>query len=425
MRVEITNDLAMIGGKRLSDIVNDNPDLLVFPDCLGLHNDDIGNLHICSYNVAYDRIFTGNLMGFVGVNNTLLDITSRFARGDEDYFLPYILIKVFCPNILNLKHDISRASVFDFLLYLFPHFFNEAMRQGLFKEYCHFEHNDSRVKGTLDVARHIKRNIPFYGRIAYNTREYSFNNRITQLLRHTIEYIKVSYWGRGILSAKETQANIRIVADCTPNYSVGDRRKVLADNRHEVRHPYFTRYTALQKLCVAILRHEELKYGTAKNKIHGILFDGAWLWEEYLNTIFKPLGITHAENKTGRNPIYLFADRSDYVSYPDFYLKGKIVIDAKYKHVKEDKIAREDIHQIITYLHALNAKTTCLAFPIDNDRETNITPVGILNGQKGYVALIGLKIPQECSSFEEFVRAMECESKSLENKIKPYLYALP
>ena len=35
-----------------------------------------------------------------------------------------------------------------------------------------------------------KKNIPFMGKIAYTTREHSYNNNLTQLVRHTIEYIK-------------------------------------------------------------------------------------------------------------------------------------------------------------------------------------------------------------------------------------------
>lgn len=54
-------------------------------------------------------------------------------------FLHYMLIKVFCPNIFDLKHDMSKDAAFDFLLYLFPHHFNEAMSQGVFSSLRLFE----------------------------------------------------------------------------------------------------------------------------------------------------------------------------------------------------------------------------------------------------------------------------------------------
>ena len=415
-RSETSHDLHVIGGKRLKDVVAENPNILLFPPVLGGHQDGVEDLHICSYSEAYDHLYTGNLMGFVGVNNTQVSITSRFASGKEDYFLHYMLIKVFCPNIFDLKHDTSKDSAFDFLLYLFPHYFNEAMKQGVFKMYRTFERNDSKVNGTIDISRHIRCNIPFKGTIAYRTREFSLDNPITQLIRHTIEFLKTSPIGHSLLKGKDTQDNVRIIIDNTSSYCASDRRKVIASNRKTLHHPYFTKYTVLQKLCISILQHEELKYGSDKNKIHGILFDGAWLWEEYLNTLFKPLGITHAENKAENHKIYLFKENK-YVRYPDFFIDNRIVIDAKYKHLGYTDIARDDIHQIITYLHVLKAKGTYLAYPIDNNEESDIRNIGSLKGFGGEVGLIGLKIPQNASCLSDFHDVISKEEAIVINKL--------
>ncbi len=415
-RSEIIQDLHIIGGKRLKDVVAENPNILLFPPVLGGHQDGVEDLHICSYSEAYDRLYTGNLMGFVGVNNTQVSITSRFASGKEDYFLHYMLIKVFCPNIFDLKHDTSKDAVFDFLLYLFPHYFNEAMKQGVFKMYRTFERNDSKVNGTIDISRHIRSNIPFKGTIAYRTLEFSFDNPVTQLIRHTIEYLKTSPIGRSLLTGKETLNNVRIIIDHTSSYCTSERRKVIANNRKTLHHPYFTKYTILQRLCISILQHEELKYGSDKDKIHGILFDGAWLWEEYLNTLFKPLGMTHAENKAENHKIYLFKENK-YVRYPDFFIDNRIVIDAKYKHLGYTDIARDDIHQIITYLHVLKAKGTYLAYPIDNNEESDIRNIGSLKGFGGEVGLIGLKIPQNASCLSDFHDVISKEEAIVINKL--------
>lgn len=416
IRSEIIHDLHVIGGKRLKDMVAENPNILLFPPVLGGHQDGVEDLHICAYSEAYDRLYTGNLMGFVGVNNTQVSITSRFASGKEDYFLHYMLIKVFCPNIFDLRHDTSKDAAFDFLLYLFPHYFNEAMKQGVFKMYRTFERNDSKVNGTIDISRHIRCNIPFKGTIAYRTREFSFDNSITQLIRHTIEFLKTLQIGHSLLKGKEIQDNVRIIIDNTSSYCASDRRKVIASNRKALHHPYFTKYAVLQKLCISILQHEELKYGSDKDKIHGILFDGAWLWEEYLNTLFKPIGITHAENKAENHKIYLL-EGNKYVRYPDFFIENRIVIDAKYKHLGYTDIARDDIHQIITYLHVLKAKGTYLAYPIDNNEESDIRNIGSLKGFGGKVGLIGLKIPQNASCLSDFHDAISKEEAIVINKL--------
>lgn len=414
---QIIRDLNIIGGRNLDELIEDNPNLLVFPQSFDIRNDDIGKMRICSYDSARVRLYTGNLMGFVGVNDTQLTIKSRFSGGEEDFFLHYMLWRVFCPNILKLQHGSSSDSIFDFLIYLFPKFFNDAMRQGLFKEYQRFRRNDSNVKGTIDVARHISANMPFGGKIAYTAREYSYDNHITQLVRHTIEFIKRSSIGKFILDDKETRQNVKILCEATQSYSRSDLGKVLIDNKKGLSHPYFEKYIPLQKLCVNILKRHKLKYGSEKDKIYGILFDGAWLWEEFLNTIFVEWGLHHAENKTGKNPIFLFEGNS-YIRYPDFFKENQTVIDAKYKRIGFGDIARDDIHQIITYMHVLNARSAFVAYP-KSYGESSIDVIGILNGLKGEVGTIGLKIPT-AESFHDFQRQIDDEIAKLTALWKSY-----
>lgn len=64
-----------------------------------------------------------------------------------------------------------------------------AISQGVYRQYITHKYNDANVRGVIDVSRHIKYNEPFNGSVAYTTREYSYDNHITQLIRHTIEFI--------------------------------------------------------------------------------------------------------------------------------------------------------------------------------------------------------------------------------------------
>ena len=400
----ITNDISRFSGKRFDTLVNDNRNLLVFPQTLDAFEDEIDQLQICSYDDQTHCLHTGNMMGFIGAGQTQLRISSRFDENQNDYFLHYMLQKVFCPHIIDFKHSSTQEKVFDFLLYLFPYYLNQALKQGLYKEYQGFEYNDCKVKGAIDISRHLNLNTPFSGRIAYKTREYSYDNRITQLIRHTIEYIEKSYLGMSIIQSKETDNNVRLIINSTPTYSAWNRRRVLKDNTKRLNHPYFTKYAVLQQLCIKILRHEEIKFGNDKDEVYGILFDGAWLWEEYLNTILQKDKFIHPRNKAkikeARNPIYLFEDNF-YDRYPDFYKEGEMIIDAKYKHLG-GKIERNDLHQIISYLHVKNVPITALAYPTNNGI-SEYTQVGKLNGLGGYVGLLSLQIPTGYNSFNDFV----------------------
>lgn len=410
-------DLQRIANAQIKDLKGGKrPNLLVFPRDLGYYGDDVGEGRIISFHD--DCISTGNIMGFVGVNDTQVDIISRFAKTDgEDYFLHYMLQRVFAINLFDIKHTTSSQPIFDFLLYLFPYFLKKALRQGIYKKYRRFEYNDSNIRGPIDVSRHIRENNPFRGTVAYSTREHTYDNEVTELVRHAIEYIKTHPMGNGVLNCdQETKDAVMTMTQATPTYNTRDRNRIIILNLRPVTHPFYSEYTALQKICLQILRHEALKYGQEKDRIYGVLFDGAWLWEEYLGTIFAKarLDITHAKNKTGENGIAIYKNGKK-CYYPDFYRKTDVaktsfVLDAKYKHLAQDvvNIGRDDLFQMITYMHVLPARHCALLYPIEL-KESNTCAIvpstpRQLNGDGGEIIGIGIPIvnsgeyPKFCDS---------------------------
>ncbi len=341
--------------------------------------DDIENSDIIELDEVNNKIYSNNIMGFIGYNDTQIKITSRFTpNSDKDYFLHYMLQKVFYSNIFDLQHSTDKDDSFDFLIYMFTYLFQKAIRQGIFKSYQNREYNDANVRGVIDINRHIKNNIPFNGKIAYNTREYSYDNNITQLIRHTIEYINTK--SRGILNINEDiKSGVFQIIEATKRYDKNKRQSIINKNLKKLNHPYFYEYEPLRKICIQILRHEELKYGREENKIYGILFDGAYLWEEYIYTILKDLDFLHPRNKEKTDGINLLNKK--WTVYPDFYNYNKqIVLDTKYKMLNKDndKIDGSDKHQIISYVYTLGAKIGGFVYPSEN-KEFSFDNIGILN----------------------------------------------
>lgn len=434
---EVLNDLRVIGSCNL-DTLKDigGHDLWLFPPKGDRYDDKIQNEYILNINGS--TLTTGNIMGFVGYGDTELTIRSRFSNRDgNDWFMQYMLQKVFAINIFDLKHTTSKENSLDIAALMLPYFLQKALNQGLYREYTRKEYNDSRVRGTLDISRHIKQNYPFRnGKIAYSTREYTYDNSITQLIRHTIEYIrtKKTIVSAVLYSSPETQANIKQIINATPTYKRGDLNKVILSNLKPKIHPYYSEYRPLQRLCLQILRNEKLSYGKAPEKIHGVLFDGAWLWEEYLDLIFSKAGYRHPKNRDGKGGRSVFKNRKKYPRYPDF-IKDKIIADAKYKvllkHSSDmiyDDLSRDDLNQMITYLHITSSSKGIFVNPINfqvmNPDNGEFFPetafcarVGELRGDSGVIYIIGMNIPQECKTYKEFAVHMANNEKVLQNKI--------
>jgi hypothetical protein len=59
----------------------------------------------------------------------------------------------------------------------------------------------------VNVSRHIRENMPFKGSVSYTMRAHSYDNEITQLVRHTIEHIRSKEHGSFILiNDRETKS---------------------------------------------------------------------------------------------------------------------------------------------------------------------------------------------------------------------------
>ena len=363
------------------------------------------------------KIKTGNVIGFLGCGQERLTISSRFSSKSDNYFLHYLLQKVLNINLTSLDVGLSYEDrLYQLLIYLFPKYLEGAMRKGLYKEYQRFSHNDSHIKGVIDVRNHLKKNLPFTGNVAYTTREFTFDNPLMQLIRHTIEYIKnQKSLGRGIIDSN--RENITEIIRVTPSYKLADRAKIIRRNQTKpLRHAYFREYRKLQELCLMILNREKHGLGYQEQKIHGILFDVAWLWEEYVHTLL-PKDFIHPRNKEKKGGVSVFSGGKRKV-YPDFYNRElKTVLDAKYKKLEltEKGINRDDLFQLISYAYILQAEKAGLIFP--SIEQIVSSEIGKVVGYGVLLKKWSIQIPQKSSSYREFCEMLENSEESFKRNI--------
>lgn len=365
---------------------------------------------------------SGNVMGFLGYKDERLIIKSRFSgEGDDDFFCWYLISRVFnIPNIIDLISDVNHDDwLFNFYLFLFPYYLKTAMRKGLFRKYICCKYNDDNVKGIIDIARHIKKNTPFIGNIAYSQREFSCDNSLMELVRHTIEFIKQKPYGNKLL--RTVKDEVRGVIEATQKYKLQDRQKIIEQNKKSpVRHAYFHEYLALQKLCLLILRHQKHQIGYGEKQIYGILFDGSWLWEEYINLLIKDK-FYHPKNKgkrDGAQHLFNVEDRNIGLIYPDFICKddkNRIIADAKYKPKDNIGLGNADYFQILAYMFRFDAKKGYFLYPeSESESSKDVKLFLFLNKGSTYkkdvtprddVCVIkhGLRIPVGISNYDDFV----------------------
>ncbi len=160
-----------------------------------------------------------------------------------------------------------------------------------------------------------------------------------------------------------------------------------------------------------------------KDKVYGVLFDGAWLWEEYLNTILKECGFKHPQNKKSKGGLPMFEkpqaddtfadgeqiDRNSRKLFPDFW-KDNYIIDAKYKHLNQG-VSREDLYQVTTYMYCRKAENGGYIYPFEQQSKPQKFK---LVGYGGTLSVIPFHVPQSAQSWKDFTNVIH----DSENKLR-------
>lgn len=96
--------------------------------------------------------------------------------------------------------------------------------------------------------------------------------------------------------------------------------------------------------------------------------------------------------------------------YPDFYKDGEYILDAKYKSLQKN-VCREDLYQVVSYMHSMKISRGGFIFPDDStdfeNRHYNLA------NDTGTLDVIGMKIPQNAENLQEFCSFMKNEEKRI------------
>ena len=323
-------------------------------------------------------LHTSNLMGVLRLRDpengtsVQIEVHSRFDQDNNQSFLNYLLSKVFRVDFMG-SAAMGNDRLWDILTaILFIQKLKAAVPVGLYKEYKRFEENDLNFRGRLDLARHLRQNYPLQDKIAYSYRAITFDNPVNHLLRSAVEVIQRKY-SELLYSDSEIKNFVSALKNATPTWTKACNRDLLRAPvcRESLRHPFFAEYYEEPRSLAKMILEEEgysIYDKACEDEVSGVIFDGAWLWEEYIATILTPLGFIHADPDTKSGGLELGIGELQNV-YPDFYKDKKIVLDTKYK--KCEKEQRGDIYQVLSYA-LITGSTHCgLIFPPAEKKEDN------------------------------------------------------
>ena len=188
----------------------------------------------------------------------------------------------------GLSNPGSMEELFEFLLvYWYMNQLTETYRLGAFRTYQRFQRNDEKVRGTIDISRHIRLNMGLNnGKIAYSYRERTADNAFNHLLIRTYRELERNFPDH-VRKVNEKNSEIKNIIQelciLAPSYHKESIQTIMRKNQQRIHQPYYQPYEKLRQTCFRVLRHMGFSvFRGEEEEVEGILFYVPDLWELYV-----------------------------------------------------------------------------------------------------------------------------------------------
>lgn len=267
--------------------------------------------------------------------------------------------------------NVSKQSIHLLDIY-FEWFLNEVqllIHQGLIKQYYKETSNVKALKGKLEFAGHISKNLVHKERFYTTHQVYDKDHLLHQVLGQALNIIATLSKGTYLYSkCKTTQINFPEVKSINASESTFSK---LPKNRK----------TAPYETAIAIARLIILNYApnikSGSEEMLALLFDMNSLWEEYILIRLKQAADDKGFKVYGQNSTGFWKNitiRPDIVLEKEIEGKTEIfIIDTKWKNIENSEPSANDLRQMYVYNEYWYSNKAMLLYPsnslFQNDQE--------------------------------------------------------
>jgi hypothetical protein len=337
----------------LSDYVAKGGKFLSFlPDSQG-KDDEL----IISTRMQDDGLYiqTGNFIGNFSHNGIDIEINSRFSNKFLERMLNFAndiyVDDVSLGKSIDAKKNLSKIIIY----YLFIQTLERAFLLGLPKEYKDKSYHEAKVMGKVDMAKFIKNDILFVGKISSANRERQDIGDIVLVLHKALKIVQKEAKGliRSVVNALNYLSEIRESRLVTPNAIHN------ALNSKSLHNPIYAPYKKVLEYAKLIIENEDTGTKSNGKQNLGFIVNVAELFEIYMRKLlqkeFKDWSVASPK-------IELYKDKFfERKIIPDIVMSSSdkvLVFDTKYKrmnmHGKDQyglgDVDRNDFFQINTYM---------------------------------------------------------------------------
>lgn len=317
-------------------------------------------------------IETGQYAGFINFKGLIIyiSLSEKYNSIVLNHLLSYVnninIDNYPIPTIFN-----KNISELDYLLcFLFIQKLEKASVLGLPKYYTNKRERQPIIKGKIDFNNHIKKDIPFKGKICVNYRERKEVQEIVDVIYYTLYLIKEKFSSQALFKIRPIYNEVlSYYSKVKPqSYTIGKAKK------HSVlTNPMFNQFKKVIEIGEIIIKNLSPNHNQFdKNEINGNLYNTSELFELYIERIL----VINLKNWKIEAQKEISIYKSQFYSrklIPDFVLYNQnndiyAVLDAKFKTMNYMyyDLDREDVFQLHTYSYYFHEKNVFsgLVYPL-------------------------------------------------------------
>ena len=396
------------------------------------------------FEISKDYVIPQNFIGSINIDDISIEIFPKIPliKDNKDKkrkrFLEILeYVETFNENIYeNLEIGNENMPILEIFISNFIEEVEKIVKKGLVYSYINKSENIYYFKGKLDLTNHIKYNF-IENRFFMNFDEFSVSSIENCLIKLALEKIK------NISSDMENKAKIYQLLVHFDDIQTSGMipahlfRKLLIDRKNG----FYKKSLDLAKFFLL----DESPYSVFYNderEITGLFFPMEIIYESYIanklkevidnkfsikiqDNSYKIFNKCEVSGKEVKNNITFFKLKPDIVVEKE---KEVIILDTKWKELKNPKeneiiynfgISKEDIYQMITYIHVYNSKIknkdnnkfcnkAYLLYPINNNEKLPLENDIVFSGENGLkVRACFVDLSSEKNTMESLKKILE------------------
>lgn len=320
----------------------------------------------CYFDLLYNGVKFKNYVGVIQVDDICIEILPKIDNNATKSLWQDVLIDMLKETGRVKVQQTQQATIakqqrhlLDIYFEWFLHEVKQLIHQGLIKQYYTETKNVTALKGKLQFAGHLQKNLIHKERFYTTHQVYHYDHTLHQLIALALQIVAKLSKGTSIYNrCKTIMLDFPEVSTIKPTAALFAKLKL---NRKSA--PY---KTALEIARLIILNYApNVKSGS--EDMLAILFDMNTLWEEYVLVKLKKAAGEHItvygqQSKPFWNSVTI---------RPDIIIEKRnldnttetIVMDTKWKQIDNYHPSTHDLRQMYVYNEYWSAKQSVLLYP--------------------------------------------------------------